>query len=917
MAALTGEVQPEIDSARLHTLRSLIDSLSAYGERPAVLALRQEDVESWSYADLAGRVQRLAVGLKLAGVGPKTQVALLASNRPEWLAAALAVIKAGGVAVPIDAQAGADTLGHILADSEALFVFTTADHLERLERLELDSRPELILFDASPDDSRSWQRWLADEPRELPEPLPEERAVLFYTSGTTGPPKGVPLTHQNLVFQLNAIIEAGFVTKTDRVLVPLPMHHVYPFVFGLLAPLALGLPVILPRAMTGPQILRALAAGQATFILGVPRLYRALVEGIEAQARAGGPLALTVFKAGLGLSMWLRRRLGLRLGKLLLRPLHRRFGPSLRVLASGGSALDPELAWKLEALGWLVGIGYGLTETAPLLTLNSPGRARLASVGLPLPGIDLRLDPAAQPGAAGQANGALTTAPNVQGEILVKGPNVFSGYRRLPEQTREVFTPDGWFRTGDLGYFDRDGYLYVTGRASTVIVTESGKNIQPEEVEELYQASPVIAEMGILAEQGRLVALIVPDLSEIRQRYNGDIEAAVREAVESQARELPSYQRISQYAITRETLPRTRLGKIRRHLLVERYEQARQGQAVPAGRVGPISVEEMGSEDRNLLENPASQRVWAWLAERYADRRLTPDTSPQLDLGVDSLEWLNLTLEISQRTGVELTEAAIARVDTVRDLLHEVAVASENGQKATGLAPLEAPEQVLTDEQKRWLRPLSPAERVAAWLLYAFNRLLVRSLFRLQVEGLENLPLNGPFMITPNHRSYLDALVVGAALDRRRLRQTFWAGAATVVFFHPALRLVSRLSHTVPISSAGSSLAFGAAILKKGHILVWFPEGRRSLSGELEPFKPGVGLLLDHLGVPVAPAYIHGSREALAPGSTKLHLHPIRIVFDRPVSPGELEREGEGDQPHLRLTRALRRRVANLGEQTR
>ena len=900
----------------LSTLRGLINKLSGYGTRPAVLALQKEGVDAWSYAALAEYVHQLALGLVKAGVGPDTHLALFAGNRPEWVVACLAAINAGGIAVPVDAQAGDETLTHILADSQARFIFTTSNQVDRLRGLKLDPQPELILLDRTVDQEYSWRRLTSDS-GELPPVESEDQAVLFYTSGTTGPPKGVPLTHKNLVFQLEAIIAAQFVTKTDRVLVPLPLHHVYPFAFGMLAPLRLGLPVIMPRSLTGPQILRALSEGQATLILGVPRLYRVLYEGIETGARSSGALAAAVFRASFGLSLWLRRRLGVRLGKLLLRPLHRRFGPTLRVLASGGSALDPELAWKLEGLGWQVGIGYGLTETAPLLSLNAPGRARIGSVGRPLEGVEIWIDPSTQAAAPEQAAARRTRAPNVQGEIVAKGPNVFAGYRHLPQQTRQAFTPDGYFRTGDLGYFDKDGYLYITGRVSTVIVTESGKNIQPDEVEEAYLAHPLIAEIGVLQQEGRLVALIVPELSELRQRTGGEVEAAVREAVEIQARSLPSYQRIVDYAVTRETLPRTRLGKIRRHLLLDRYQQAKRGQEAPAESPRPVSIEEMESEDRTLLEESAAARqVWDWLAERYADRRLTPDTSPQLDLGVDSLEWLNLSLEINQRTGVELAEEAIVRVESVRDLLHEVAEAAEAGGIARGGISLERPEEALSPEQKHWVEPLGPVQVAAARLMYFLNWLLMRSLFRVSVEGLENLPVNGPYMITPNHRSYLDALVVAAALDQRRLRQTYWAGAAAVVFFNRVLRLVSRLSHTVPIESAGSSLAFGALILQRGHIMVWFPEGRRSLSGELEPFKPGIGILLNQVKVPVVPAYIHCSREALAPGSFRLRLQPITIVFGRSAQPGELEALGQGEQPHTRITTALRDRVVTLGRQS-
>src|SRR5215216_2086842 len=189
---------------------------------------------------------------------------------------------------------------------------------------------------------------------------------------------------------------------------------------GMLAPLMLGLAIVLPSSLTGPQIVRALNEGEVTLIVGVPRLYSALYAGIEEQAKSGGRVAAALFDASADICVWLRRQLGLRLGKTLLRPLHQRFGPELRVLASGGSALDPDLAWKLEGLGWWVAVGYGLTETSPLLTLNPPDGSKLGSVGRPVPDTEVRIDPSAVPeeDEQQQKEERRTDEPGEEGEIL-------------------------------------------------------------------------------------------------------------------------------------------------------------------------------------------------------------------------------------------------------------------------------------------------------------------------------------------------------------------------------------------------------------------------------------------------------------------------------------------------------------------
>jgi len=903
----------------LQTLQSLIDRLREEGNQPAVLALHKEDVDEWSYAQLAEYVRRLANGLHEAGVGPADTVVLLANNRPEWIATCLAVIAAGAVVTPVDVQFGDETLQHVLRDCAARYIFTTSDQVERFAHIKLEGEVECILFDADTDDARSWQRWLSDTEADRPRAAPDDTVTLFYTSGTTGPPKGVPLSHANLTFQIETVIAADIVTENERILLPLPLHHVYPFVMGMLAPLAIGLPLILPHALTGPQIVRALREGQATMIIGVPRLYDALFSGIQEQVAAGGRLAAAIFNAVYGVSRFLRRRLGLRAGKLLLRPLHQQFGPQLRVLASGGSAIDPELAWKLESLGWQVGTGYGLTETAPLLALNPPGAARIGAAGKPIDNVTIHIDPAARADeqeAAEEPSTHGATAAQPEGEILARGPNVFAGYRNLPDKTAEVFTADGWFRTGDLGYCDADGYLYVTGRVSTQIVTASGENIQPQAVEEAYEAHPVIREIGVLQKDDQLVAAIVPELREIDKR-EGEIGPAIRTAVEEQGQKLASYQRIADYAVTREALPRTRLGKIRRHLLPEHYARARQAAGWDEADIGPISLEEMAAADRELLRDPAARQVWDWLANRYSDRHLTPDTSPQLDLDIGSLEWVDLTLQIRQRSGVELDEDAIGRVESVRDLLHEVADASAS--RADARSMLEEPERMLDDRQKRWLEPLDPVRATLARGMYALDRLLIRSLLGLNVAGLEHLPEEGPYILTPNHISYLDAPTIAAALDHGRLRQIYWAGAADVVFDNPLLRLIGRLAQVVPVTrrqqAVMSSLAYAAAVLQRDKILVWFPEGYISRTGELQPFKTGIGMLLEHFHVPVVPVRLEGTNAVLPPDTRvpRRLWHAVSVRFGAPLSVDILEEEGEGDHPQERITQALHDRMAQLG----
>jgi len=916
------------------TLTALLADFASHGDKPALIEFTRDKMQSTSYADLGKEIERLAAGLRNEGVN--RHVAVIAPLSREWIIAALGTVCAGRVLTPLDVQLSDDVLKGVLDDSEAQLIFTTAGLSERLEQLGALDDIQVALIDAEEDDPRSWQRLFEEAECDLPPAEPDDTAILFYTSGTTGPPKGVPLSHANLAFELDTLREANLVSEADRALLPLPGHHVYPLVVGILTPLALGIPIVLPNSLTGPQIQRALREAEATIVVGVPRLYEAFLAGIKSQAASHGRIASAVFHWMHALNSRLPRRTARWLGRRLFRPIHATIGPNLRVLASGGAPLDPQLAYRLEALGWQVAIGYGLTETSPLATLNPPGGGKLESVGRAVPGVEIRIDPAAKPGSPsteGEPVGseapkgrASRNGSDREGEILLRGPNVFSGYYNLPDKTAEAFTDDGWFRTGDLGYLDDDGYLYVTGRVSTVIVTKSGKNVQPDEVEEAYAASPDIREIGVLEEEGELVAVVVPDAQVVRKakEAGGDLTDAVGKSFEQRSGDLPSYQRVSDFAVSQESLPRTRLGKIQRHELVELYQRIRRGETEePAAE--PVAIEEMSAEDRTLLEDSAALETWNLLAEKFPDQRLTPDSHMHLDLDIDSMEWLNLSLEIRERVGVELDDEAIGRVESVRDLLREVSAGQAIGEK--GKHFLDEPEQALSESQKVFLEPHGNIRAAIARSGYASNRRLMSLAFGVEAKGVDRLP-DQQFIITPNHASFLDPFAIAAALDWKTLRRLYWGGFTGIAFTNPLTRALSRLAKVAPIDPQRgiiSSLAFAAAVLEKGYNLVWFPEGERSPDGDLKDFKPGIGLLLTRYPVAVVPAWIDGAFEALPIGKKIPRRRKLTVTFGEPIEAHELDAGAALEQDdyskqqehHARIAKKLQKHVARLAGRPR
>ncbi len=893
---------------RFATLCQIIERIADHPNGPAVLRFHDGKTEVLDREELLRCVRRLSASLVQAGLAPGERVAIHADNGIEWISSCLAVLCAGGVVTPLDTQLGHRETVRLLRDCRPRFLFTTSLLAEHLALPQWPDAPRLLLFD-DPQDPRFWRYLPAFEDFLPAEPAPEDLAALFYTSGTTGAPKGVPLTHGNLVFQINHLLEIGLIERTDRVLLPLPLHHVYPFAVGLLLPLAVGVPVILPDGLTGPRLIEALRQGRATALLGVPRLYEAICQGLSTRMGETPWPVRQIFRAGMSVSAVLGHRLGVHWGRWLMAPVRRRLAPALRILASGGAPLDPQLARRLDVLGWQIAIGYGLTETSPLLTLLPPGDVRFDSVGRPLEGIEIRIEPLSEEAGPGEGEFA--------GEVLVRGAGVFAGYRNLPELSAEVFTGDGWFRTGDLGRLDEQGYLTLAGRKSSLIVTPAGKNIQPEELEEAYGQSSLIAEIGVLQKEGRLVAVVVPD-PERTAGFGEQTRRSVAAELRRIAAGLPSYRHLSGFLLHDRPLERTRLGKLQRHRLQALYDELRAAQAGISPRPPEKpAIDQLPAEDRALLLDRQAGAVWDLLVRRFADRLLTPDSRLEIDLGFDSLTWVEMSLRISEAAGVELDSEEIATLETVRDLLRIVVRAEQTTGRLKN--PLETPEAFLDPEQRKWTEPLGPVTAVAARFGYALNRFLMRSLFPIRVDGLENIPQQGPWVLAPNHLSVLDPLLIAAVLGYDRLRRTSWAGLKDIAFRNRFFRFISRLSQTFPIDPTGApipSLALGALVLRVGGNLIWFPEGRRSPDGRLLPFQSGLGLLLNYFNTPVVPVAIAGTDEALPRERRFPRRRLLRISFGKALTREELLREGEGELPPERIMSALRERMVRLLEES-
>lgn len=545
------------------TLPELFDiSVDRFQNRPCFTVYSPARV-SLTYKEASERIRKVASYLRSLGLEKDVKVALTGKNSPEWAVAYLAILEAGAIVVPIDYQLSLPEATNLLKACDAKILFVDEEKNEELRAACPGLTKVLTLYEGGPDYIFS----LVPPPEaSLPKKSAasqDDIAAILYTSGTTGTPKGVMLTHKNLVsdcFLAQANLHIGY---EDVFYALLPIHHSYTMLAVFIESFAVGAETVFGKRMVVKQILKDLKEAHVTMFLGVPLLFNKLLNGILKGIREKGILAYGLIAGMMGLSGWIKKAFKINPGKSLFKSVLEKASLStIRICISGGGPLAPSIFRKYNELGIDFVQGYGLTETSPILTLNPVEHYKETSVGKIIPQVEMKI---LEPNADGI------------GEIVVKGPMVMKGYYNMPEETAAVFTDDGWFKTGDLGYVDDENYLYLTGRAKNMIVTEGGKNVYPEEIEnrfQLYGEIDQILVKGYFAkteEVSELIeALIYPDqdwlkkLSDNPATAFGMAETRMKEIVEEVNQKLLPYQKITRTVTLQEALEMTTTKKVKR-----------------------------------------------------------------------------------------------------------------------------------------------------------------------------------------------------------------------------------------------------------------------------------------------------------------------------------------------------------------
>ncbi|MBV9926693.1 MAG: AMP-binding protein [Acidobacteria bacterium] len=865
------------------TINCYLEDYLRRGRETAFAHRRGVRLVRWSYRRVAEAAYGFARELEARGIVKGERVLLWAANGPEWVAAFYGCALLGAVVVPLDVESAPDFVSRVQAQTRARLVLHSAETKAQAVKL---GAPALALEEL--------ESVLAERPVEPyanEDVSADDLVEIIYTSGTTAEPRGVCLTHRNLLANL-APLEEGMrkYSKWMRLVHPLrflcllPLSHVFGQFMGILIPQLTGGEVIFIDALNPSEVASTVRARKVNVVVTVPRLLDSLREHVERREESRGLLAD------------LRRRIARNEGAhplkrmWLARRIHQYFGWRLWAFVTGGATLDAETEVFWRRLGYAVVQGYGMTETASLVTVNHPFKTGRGSIGKTLRGQEVRLDES--------------------GEILVRGANVSPGYWRgegLPKPLGE----GGWLRTGDLGEMDASGNIYFRGRKKDVIVTAAGLNVYPEDIEAALNRQPEVRLSAVVGVEGQrgpepLAVLIMQDA-----------ESDPAAVVERANRVLARHQQVRRWQVWPDSdFPRTPTQKVRKRDILEHVSPKRNG-----GNGNGIYVESAAVGNSSLVTrhsslDPSPASLIAALAPRAggeAPAEIDSSASLSTDLKLDSLGRVELLSALEDRYQIEIDEASFTAATTVGDVER---IVSAGGARA--------------EEAAQYPYPAWSQSTPVRWLRVAFYYAVVLPITSLlcwaRVVGRENLrDLDGPALFVSNHITYFDHALLMSAMPgrfRRRLaiaqegeRLRWWQKPPEGTPLLKRLRwrvqyfLVVVIFNTFSLPKASGfrrSFAYAGESVDRGYNLLVFPEGIRADKLGMSPFRPGIGVLASQLRIPVVPVRIDGLIELKLSGRrgfTSPHNVTIRLGEPVTYSPGEDPAE---------ITADLERRVKAL-----
>ena len=735
---------------------------------------------------------------------------ILMENRPEWIYTYFALWDRKAVPIALDSTSNSKEILYVLEDSGPKFIICSDETEKNVkEAVSIYDKGQVVIINI---DSHS-----IDENKmeiikkgdfELENPEGDSIATMLYTSGTTGFPKGVMLTFNNLSSELEGLEKKNLLEPSDQILALLPFHHVLPLTATVLIIMKYQASIVFVKKIASKEILEALDKNNVTALVGVPRVFKLFYDGIKQQIDSKF-ITRTIYKLMTKIKSFKMRR-------KVFAKVHEKFGGKLTFIVSGGAKLDPEIGEFYETLGIYVQEGYGLTETSPVIAVNTREGRKIGTVGKKLDNIEAKI---------------------VDEELWVKGPIVMKGYYNKPEKTAEVITEDGWFKTGDLASIDDEGYITIRGRRNSMIVLSNGKNIDPEKLENkvIEKSKRLIKELGVFGHNDKLVAIIVPDLLECRKQGITNIKAYVKNIVEDYNLTVHNYEKILDYKLYEEELPKTRVGKLRRFMLPELYLKT---------NVKKKKVEEPDNEVYKLLKD---------YIKKLKGIEAQPEENLELEIGMDSLDIVEFFAYVENSFGIQLDEEKFSEISNLKSLSEYI------NKKATKIESGEVDWKKIIDAAP----PVEEKNRWATRVLRPLFDLTIKLYFRLKRVNRDKLS-DKPQIFVSNHQSFIDSLVLGSLLPAGILYNTVFL-AIDWYFKKGILKLLVSHGNVVLIDinkNIRKSVEEIAANVKAGKNVLIFPEGARTKDGKVAEFKKVFAIIAKELNVDVQCLGIKGAFEA-------------------------------------------------------
>lgn len=774
----------------------------------------------YSYREMIKGIKYYSTLLSLEA---KHRVMVCLENRPESMMTLFSIWENKGISVNVDASSSVEQFVYFLQDARPRYIYVSDKNKKTVEEALETSGVETKIINV---DEISIPEHFKVEDYTVKVEDESQTAVMLYTSGTTGNPKGVMLSYENIMENIRGVKAVNLVTEEDRLLAVLPYHHIMPLSFTMVMPLHFGVLTVMLDDLSSEGLKKALKRYKITVIIGVPRLWEVMGKSILKQIQASG-FARKMFAFAKKISSFSFR-------KIIFGKVHRELGGNIRVMVSGGAKLDSEIGELFETLGFHMIQGYGLTETAPIVSFNVPGRERQDSVGEIIPNVEVKF--------------------LEDGEVLVRGKNLMQGYYNKPEETEAVIDDEGWFHTGDLGRMEGK-HLLIIGRKKDMIVLPNGKNINPGDIEsQLFKLTDYIQDIAVIEYEKKLVAIVYPNFELMKAKQINNIHETLKwDIIDKYNVTAPNYQRIHEIKILKEELPKTKMGKIRRFMLSDLLKNLDSSTGEKEGL-------------RNKVEVPQNLEIEFQGIKKYLEEskgeEVYPDSHLELDLSLDSLDIVELISFLEGYFGVKLSEEDLVDLKTplaVAKVVHERG--GEIQEKDTGW------KKILEESDDVKLPKSAWAGKVAHLILSP----LLSLLFKISIHNKEKLHYDGAAIYIANHQSFLDVPMINKAMTFRQIETLYYI--ATIIHFRGKVKgYLCEKGNVVLVDinkNLKNTLKAAGKILKSNKKLFVFPEGARTRDGKLQEFKKTYAILAHELQVPIIPLVVKGAYETMPFGSSQ------------------------------------------------